>query len=101
MASKKIYRKQYSTAECDFVVEWADRWFQLNQLLYDLFKFNETPSPPPPKVVELNYQSLRKDSIKKAERGCSLNKMPNNAPMRYITFSRASISLPSLSKQKI
>ena len=60
MASKKIYKKQYSTAECNFVVEWADRWFQFNQLLYDLFKFNETPSPPPPtEVVELNYQSLR------------------------------------------
>mgnify|MGYP001030301416 CR=1 FL=1 len=61
MRVKILSKKQYSTAESDFIVEWADRWFQLNQLLYDLFKFDETPSPPPPKEPEeLNYQSLRR-----------------------------------------
>ncbi|MFC1907105.1 hypothetical protein ACFLW8_03360 [Chloroflexota bacterium] len=51
--------KQYSTAECDFAIEWADRWFQLNQLLWDLFRFDETPSPPPPtENQELKYQDL-------------------------------------------
>ena len=55
-----MIKKKYSIAEHDFVVEWADRWFQLNQLLWDLFRFHETPSPPPlTEIQELKYQGLR------------------------------------------
>ena len=52
--------KKYSQTEHNFVSKWADKWFQLVTLILDLFRFDETPSPPPPtEIEELNYQSLR------------------------------------------
>ena len=52
--------KKYSAIEQNFVYDWADRWFQLGSLLWGLFRFDETPSPPPPtEVEEINYQNLR------------------------------------------
>ena len=52
--------KKYSAVDQNFVYDWADRWFQLNTLLLDLFGSDETPSPPPPtEIDEINYQNLR------------------------------------------
>ena len=55
-----MVKKQYSATEHEFVFQWVDRWFQLGSLLWDLFRFDETPSPPPPtELDEINYQGLR------------------------------------------
>ena len=52
--------KKYSAIDQKFVYDWADRWFQLGTLLLDLFRFDETTSPPPPtEIEEINYQNLR------------------------------------------
>jgi len=55
-----LITKKYSAIDQKFVYDWADRWFQLGTLLLDLFRFDETPSPPPPaEIEEINYQNLR------------------------------------------
>lgn len=55
-----MIKKQYSATEHKFVFQWVDRWFQLGRLLWDLFRFDKTPSPPPPtELDEINYQELR------------------------------------------
>jgi len=55
-----LITKKYPVIEHNFVYDWADRWFQLGILLLDLFRFDETPSPPPPtEIEEINYQNLR------------------------------------------
>ena len=53
-------KKRYSAFEGELVFQWVDRWFQLGRLLWDLFRFDETPSPPPPTEIDgINYQGLR------------------------------------------
>jgi len=55
-----LAKKRYSALEGELVFQWVDRWFQLGRLLLDLFRFDETPSPPPPtEIDEINYQGLR------------------------------------------
>jgi len=55
-----LIAKKYSVIEHNFIYDWTDRWFQLGTLLLDLFRFDETPSPPPPtEIEEINYQNLR------------------------------------------
>ncbi|MFX0196206.1 MAG: hypothetical protein ACFFCW_08795 [Candidatus Hodarchaeota archaeon] len=55
-----MIKRQYSAAEREFVFQWADRWFQLVNLIYDLIRNDRSPtSPPPPtELDEINYQGL-------------------------------------------
>lgn len=54
-------KKLYSYEERDFVIDWADKWFQLVSLIYDLIRFDKSPPPPllPTELDEISYQSLR------------------------------------------
>lgn len=56
-----MIKGQYLAKERQFVFQWADRWFQLVSLIYDLIRTDRSPkSPPPPtELDEINYQSLR------------------------------------------
>jgi len=53
-------QKQYSAAEHEFVFQWADRWFQLVDLIFELVRTDRSPpSPPlPSELDEINYQRL-------------------------------------------
>ena len=56
-----LIKKEYSDTEREFVFQWADRWFRLVQLIYNLVGTDKKPySPPPPTDLdELKYQGLR------------------------------------------
>lgn len=53
-------KKLYSTMERDLVFEWADRWFQLGQLIIDLVGTDEPPWSPPPQqnLMRLNIKAF-------------------------------------------
>ena len=53
-------KEQYTTAEHDFVLEWADRWCQFVNLIYELLRTDKPTVPSiPTKIDEISYQSLR------------------------------------------
>lgn len=55
-----MVRKQYTDTERTFVFEWADRWCQFVNLIYELLR-SDRPTVPsiPTEIDEIGYQSLR------------------------------------------
>ena len=57
----RLSRKQVLYAEREFVFQWADRWCQLFNLIYDVLRTDKSPVLPslPTEHDEIRYQDLR------------------------------------------
>ena len=55
-----LINKQYSDTEHEFIFQWADRWRQLFDLIYDLLRTDKPPTLPslPTEHGETRYQEL-------------------------------------------
>jgi len=56
-----LYKKLYSFADQCLIDDWADKWFELSNLINGLI-WTDDPTwttPPPTEVNELDYQRLR------------------------------------------
>lgn len=51
----------FSNAEQDFIMEWADRWCRLEELIYDYLRTDDTSRSPsqPDELDQISYQNLR------------------------------------------
>ena len=56
-----MYQKLYSFADQCLIDDWADKWFELSNLINGLIWTDDPPwtTPPPTDVDELKYQRLR------------------------------------------
>jgi len=56
-----LSNKQYSDTQHEFVFQWADRWRQLFDLIYNLLRTDKPPASPslPTEHDEIRYQDLR------------------------------------------
>jgi len=56
-----LHKKLYSFADQCLIDDWADKWFELSNLINDLIWTDDPPgtTPPPTDSEEIQYQSLR------------------------------------------
>ena len=56
-----MYKKLYSFADQCLIDDWADKWFELSNLINGIIWTDDPPrtTPPPTEIDELEYQRLR------------------------------------------